>query len=94
MTNERQRDGELIRVLDAFTRPGGIQISDADLASVACLSALIGSGLHLEADGVAKAGGQISRGDALAAMGLLLVENIGRIGPEVESILKRIRGES
>jgi len=85
-------NGGLVRVLDLFTKlEGAFQITADDLNRVACLSALIGAGMHVEAENVAK-GDRISRGDALAALGMMLIENMNRVGPEVERVLKQIGG--
>lgn len=80
----------LLRTIDSFTRLQGVcQLTDEQMNEAVCLAALVGAGMHVEAEHVAVAG-KINRMDALASIGMLLLANIDKCGKEVTRAIVRM----
>lgn len=87
---QERRRGGVLRALDKITGADGTAlISDQDIVRLACLAALVGCGLHIEADEMAKRD-EIGKADAIAALGLLLATNLSAIGTRTKLEVMRI----
>ena len=82
-----------MRALDKITgADGNALVTDQDFVRLACLAALVGCGLHIEADEMARRD-EVGKADALAALGLLIATNLSALGTRTKLEVMRIGGK-